>query len=247
MKHHDNTGRLGRLRWLGRLSAATASTVLVVLVAASSAGAHVVVSSPDAAPGEELGKVVFRVPNESEKAGTVRFVVNLPSDTPFVEVAAESKPGWLTQLTTKRLSPPAKVGGFVLSKVVTSVTWSATGDTQIRPGQFDEFALSVGPFPDDATTLIFPSTQVYSDGVAVDWNDPQPPGKPEPEHPAPTLDLTASASGGHAGSDSADSSAASETSATSDSSDTLARVLGGVSLLLALATIGFVVAGRRQG
>jgi len=225
--------------------------VLVLVVAAPFAGAHVEVSSPDAAPGAESAKLVFRVPNESDKASTMIFAVKLPADTPFAEVSAQAKPGWDVATTTKKLSPPADVDGFKLSEMVSTVTWTATGDTGIAPGEFDEFALSVGPVPDDASSLSFPATQWYSDGTTVEWNQPQPPGADEPEHPAPTLELTAAtdatgATASPAASDSGSSSTADTAATTSDSSsDTLARVLGGLGILLGLAAVVLVLVRRR--
>ena len=45
-------------------------STLLAVVPAIDAYAHVGVSSPDAAPGAEAGKLVFRVPNESDSANT---------------------------------------------------------------------------------------------------------------------------------------------------------------------------------
>jgi len=223
-----------------RAAAAVGATTIVMLAGASAASAHVVVTSPDAAPGEEIGELVFRVPNESPTAGTVRIQVDLPTDPPFVQVSAESKPGWLISTETKKLAQPVQVEGFSVNKVISSVTWTATGDNQIRPGQFDEFALSVGPFQHDVTTLSFPTVQTYSDGTTVNWNQIQKPGAEEPEHPAPTLDLTA-VSGDSA------TSAPTTTAAAQDSSDTVARVLGVAGILIGLVTLGVVLTQRRGG
>ena len=60
-----------------------------LMVLAPAASAHVTVSSPDASPGG-FGKLVFRVPTESETASTVKLSVTLPTDTPFALVSAKS-------------------------------------------------------------------------------------------------------------------------------------------------------------
>ena len=82
----------------------------------------------------------------------------------------------------------AKIGDFTVSKTITSITWTSTGEG-IAPGQFDEFALSVGPIP-KAKSLNFSVQQGYSDNSTVDWDQIQT-AKTEPERPAPTLQLNA--------------------------------------------------------
>lgn len=168
-----------------RLCAALLTIILVGVAGAASA--HVSVSSTDAAPGG-FGKAVFRVPTESDTASTTKLVVTLPEATPFAFVTAQAKPGWKVTLQKEKLSAPTKVGDFELTEAVRTVTWTSTGDG-IAPSQFDEFAISGGPFPDDES-ILFEATQTYSDGEVVDWNEVQK-GDKEPEHPAPTLKLVA--------------------------------------------------------
>ncbi|TXL63047.1 YcnI family copper-binding membrane protein [Aeromicrobium terrae] len=167
-----------------RLCAALFSSALVLV--ASAASAHVTVSSPDAAPGG-FGKIVFRVPTESPDASTTKVRITLPKDTPFAFVNAQAKPGWTVDVKEEKLAKPTKVGDSTLTKAVRTVTWTATGDG-IAPGEFDEFALSGGPFPDDVKTLRFDAEQTYSDGEIVAWDQVGRDGG-EPEHPAPTLTL----------------------------------------------------------
>ena len=62
-------------RHLARLSAALITAVLVL--SATPASAHVTVSSPDASAGG-FGKLVFRVPTESETAATTKIRITLP-------------------------------------------------------------------------------------------------------------------------------------------------------------------------
>jgi len=167
-----------------RLCAALSSLALIAI--ASAATAHVSVSSTDA-EADGHGKLVFRVPTESETASTTKVTVALPAKTPFAFVSSQAKPGWTVKLNETKLDKPLKVEGFILTKTVTSVTWTATGGG-VAPGQFDEFALSVGPIP-KVRSLSFTAEQVYSDKSVANWDQIQS-GKTEPEHPAPTLDLT---------------------------------------------------------
>lgn len=59
----------------------------------------------------------------------------------------------------------------------------------IAPGEFQEFSLSGGPFP-EAESLTFNTVHVYSDGTEAAWIEPTGPGQPELERPAPVLPLT---------------------------------------------------------
>lgn len=158
---------------------------LALIGVASAASAHVTVSSPDASAGG-FGKLVFRVPTESETASTTSFTINLPAKTPFAFVSTQAKPGWTVKLTHVDHAKPVKVGDFTVSKTVSAITWTSAGGG-IAPGQFDEFSVSVGPIP-KIKSLGFSAKQVYSDKSVVLWDQIQK-GKTEPEHPAPTLEL----------------------------------------------------------
>ena len=170
-----------------RVCAVLFSLTLIGIAAAASA--HVTVSSTDAKAGG-FGKLVFRVPTESETASTTKVTVDLPAKTPFAFVSGQAKPGWTVKLEEKPLDKPIKVEGFAVSKTVRSVTWTANGDG-VAPGEFDEFALSVGPIP-KVRALGFAVQQGYSDNSTANWDQIQT-GKTEPEHPAPTLALIAPA------------------------------------------------------
>jgi uncharacterized protein YcnI len=162
---------------------------IALIAVAPVASAHVTVSSPDAEAGG-FGKLVFRVPTESETASTDKVTVTLPAKTPFAFVSSQTKPGWTVKLNETRHDKPIKIGEFTVSKTVRSVTWTATGDG-VAPGEFDEFALSVGPIP-EVKSLGFRVQQGYSDNSIANWDQVQT-GKTEPEHPAPTLELIAPA------------------------------------------------------
>jgi uncharacterized protein YcnI len=159
------------------LIATAASTVLYLgsAFAIASASAHVHASSDDAARGG-YALVTFSVPNESATgAATTALMVGLPD---VVSVRTETLPEW----TAKLDRDPA-------SATVRSVTWTAVPNGGIPVDQFGLFRISV-KLP-DADTVSFPTTQTYSDGLVVKWDQPPLPGGGEPEHPAPALKLTA--------------------------------------------------------
>ena len=214
-------------RFVLRAGAIVAASALVLVGAASSASAHVTVSSPDAKPGG-YAKLIFRVPTESDNTSTTKFVVSLPKDQPFAHVGAQVKDGWKVEKKTEKLAAPVKVGDVTLTQAITTITWTATAGG-IPPNDFDEFALSVGKIPADVDTLSFATDQTYSDGEVVKWADVAKDGAAEPEHPAPTLKLAAAIT----------PVAATTSSDAKDSSDSLARWLGGAGLLVGLLGLAF--------
>lgn len=216
-------------RFVARLCAALLLAVLVL--SATLASAHVTVSSPDAKAGG-FGKVVFRVPTESDTASTTRLRITLPEDTPFAFVSAQPKPGWALDVAKAKLDEPITSHGTTLSEAVRTVTWSTKGDG-IAPGEFDEFALSLGQFP-DVESLSFSAEQSYDDGDVVAWNEPTPEDGKEPEHPAPTLEL------GFAEDD------AGTTAPARKSDDGLARIMSGVAVAAALLALVLALQNRRR-
>jgi uncharacterized protein YcnI len=201
---------------------------LLAVIPALHASAHVTVSSPDAAAGG-FGKLVFRVPNESDSSNTTAITVQLPPDTPFLSVSAGAMPGWTATTTVSDLPEPVEVEGFTVTEAASSVTWTAEGDG-LPPDQFAEFALSVGPFPDGVDEFVFPVTQTYSDGEVVNWSDPPEDGEDEPEHPAPVLELAAGSDDDSSGGD----------------SDSVARALGIAGVALGAAGLAIGLSGRRS-
>ncbi len=220
-------------------TAVALGAVALVVLTAVSASAHVTVSSPDAAPGG-FGKLVFRVPSEAPHARTTAIRVTLPTGTPFAFVSTKPHAGWTVRTTERTLDAPVTVGGFRLTKAVSTVTWTAAPGHALRPGQFDEFELSVGPFPRRSSTVTMPVVQRYSDGSDVAWDQRAKAGGPEPEHPAPALEPAGAAT---ASTPAADASGAGGTPVTGDP---LARWLSGAALVVALAALLTGLAQRRR-
>ena len=214
-----------------RLAIVSAVAAGLTLIGALPAAAHVRVTGDSTAPGS-YSALTFRVPNESDTASTSKLSVQLPQDTPFASVRTRALPGWRAVLVTAPLPDPVEVNGATLTKAVRTVTWTAERGAAIAPGQYQEFALSVGPLPAGGEVLL-PTTQTYSDGEVVRWDEPTPADGSEPEHPAPTLPVVAATTSGDAPSGSA--------AASVPSADTGSRWLGGAAL--ALAAVGTALAG----
>src|SRR6476661_7534363 len=90
-----------------RLAVVVLAALATVLASAGLASAHVSVSSPDAAAGG-YGKVVFRVPNESDTASTVKIRIQIPTDPPLASLSTQPVPGWTATTTKTPLNPPVK-------------------------------------------------------------------------------------------------------------------------------------------
>jgi uncharacterized protein YcnI len=184
---------LARLAVLGT---AVLTALAASVVVAGSASAHVTVSSQDATPGG-YGKITFRVPNESDTASTVALRIQVPQEAAMTSLRTQPLPGWTVTRTTSDLEAPLEFQGEEISSYVSVIEFRAEDGGGIAPGEFQEFALSGGPFP-EADELTFPAVQVYSDGNESAWIEPTVAGQEEPERPAPVLTLAAAADAGDA-------------------------------------------------
>ncbi len=178
---------------VGLLAASAAGAVLLAL--APVASAHVTVNPKTQVPGS-FGEITFRAPNESASASFTKLVVHLPAAQPFGSLNARTITGWQITTATAKLPKPITTDDGTTTQYTSEVTWTATGPAAgIPPEQYQDFDLSVGPFPSKGT-MTFTVDQYYSDGTVVHWDQPTPSGGQEPEHPAPVLTLaTASSSG----------------------------------------------------
>jgi len=219
-------------------AATVVATVLVALVAlAATASAHVSVSSDDAAPGG-FGKLTFRVPDESDTASTVGLRIQIPAESALAFLSVQPVAGWKVTRTTSDLPEPVESEGRTITSYVSVVEFRAEDGGGIRPGEFQEFSLSGGPFP-DVDSVSFPTVQSYSDGTESAWIEPTV-GDQESKFPAPTLTLTAG---------SGPATAADPAASTDDGSDgtaVAALVVAVVALAAGLAALALGWRGRRR-
>lgn len=172
-----------------RASTVTAAVAALSFAFAAPASAHVTVNPGSATKGGYT-KVSFRVPNESDQASTTKVEVNLPTDTPIASVSLKPVAGWTAATASSKLPAPVKTDDGELTEAVTKITWTAAGGAAIKPGQFVEFDVSLGPLP-EVDQIVFKALQTYSDGNIVRWIDEPTTDGTEPEHPAPVLKLVA--------------------------------------------------------
>jgi uncharacterized protein len=175
--------------------------------------------------------VTFKVPTESDTASTTKLVVQVP---PLGSVAVQPEPGWTVATKVSKLATPIKTDDGEVTQAVSEITWTATAGG-IKPGQFQQFDVSVGPLP-DKPSISFPAIQTYSDGTVVRWIETAAPGSSaEPDHPAPTLTIAA-----------ARTAAAAQVVKTEKASTTGATVLSIIALVVACGALGLAFVGRAR-
>jgi uncharacterized protein YcnI len=236
-----------RLTLRGAVVAAVAATTAVL--GAGPAFAHVI-AQPGTARQGGYTVVDFRVPDESDTAGTIKLQVALPTDHPFTSVRTTPIPGWTAVVEKTTLNPPVQVNGNAVTQAVKSVTWTAAAGTKIGPGEFLDFPLSLGPLPTGVDELAFPATQTYDNGQVVAWNQPST-GADEPEHPAPVVRLMPAAPGDAMGMPGHGDDAAGPGAPSPPAADNTARWLAGGGLLVGALGVGLgagaVLKSRRTG
>ncbi|MDG4802555.1 YcnI family protein [Micromonospora sp. WMMD980] len=213
--------------------AAAAATVLGL---AGPASAHVTINPQEGTQGG-YGRFAFRVPNESDSASTVKVEVNLPANAPVGSVSTMPVPGWTVAVEKRKVDPPVEVHGSQLTEAVSKLTFTAAQNGGVKPGEFQEFPVSMGPLP-QADTMVFKVLQTYSDGNVSRWIEEPAPGAEEPENPAPVLKLAAKGASSGA---SAPAATAAEDDDDDDADSGAATVFGVAGLVAGLA--GLVLGG----
>ena len=145
------------------------SAVGLVLMSAGPAAAHVEVSAEGAQAGTGPVTLSFMAESESPSLGVVSVKTQLPDGIVPADVSLAGGPeGWV-------LTPTAD--GFEL------------GGPALAPGLDAEYSVTVAQLPADATELVFPTLQRYSDGREEAWIEPVTADLPNPERPAPVLSV----------------------------------------------------------
>ncbi|MFI2370088.1 YcnI family protein [Streptomyces sp. NPDC018833] len=241
-----------------RAAAAAVVAATSVVALSGAAFAHVGVQPLGEAAKGGYATVNVKVPNERDNASTVKVEVAMPSEHPLASVMPQPVPGWKVEVTRAELDKPLEVHGKRITEAVSKVTWTADG-SEIGPGQFQQFPLSLGRLPEDTDRMVFKAIQTYDNKEVVRWIEEPKEGGEEPESPAPVLKLSAAADDHHGGGaagaaedggNGGHDKAASHTEAAASSSgsgDSTARVLGVVGIVAGAAGVAFgVLAGRRR-
>lgn len=224
-----------RLTHVVRAGVAVAAAAAAALAFPAAASAHVTVNPSTATQGGYT-KVTFRVPNERDDASTTKVEIALPADKPIASVSLKPVQGWTAVAENGKLATPIKTDDGEITEAVVKITWTASPDAAIKPHQFQEFDVSLGPLP-ATDQIVFKALQTYSNGEVVRWID-EPAAGAEAEHPAPVLKLTPKAAASAPASAAAGPAAAADDDG--DGGDGTAIGLGVAGLVLGLA--GLVVA-----
>jgi periplasmic copper chaperone A len=212
--------------------AAVAAAVVVVF--AAPAAAHVTITPTSAQQGGSAN-VSFNVPNEENSSTTVKVEINFPPDAPVVGVVVRPVPGWTeTVENTKLATPITNDDGDQVTEAVSKITFTASPGAAIRPGEFQQFVISIDPLP-KTSRMVFKAVQYYANGDIVRWIDLPNPGA-EPDHPAPVLTLSAASS---------DSPAAAATITTTGSGNS-AAVLGLLGLVAGVSALVVSILAYRK-
>jgi uncharacterized protein YcnI len=176
-----------RLTHVVRAAVAAAAAATAALAFPATASAHVTVN-PNTAVQGGYTKVTFRVPTERDDANTVKLEVAIPTDQPIGSVSLRPVQGWTATTETAKLATPIKTADGDITEAVSKITWVADANSGIKPHQFQEFDVSLGPLP-QTDQIVFKALQTYSTGEIVRWID-EPSAGADAEHPAPVLKLT---------------------------------------------------------
>jgi uncharacterized protein YcnI len=222
-----------------KLTTFAALLTVVTAVTTSTALAHVTIEPATVQRGQ-FSTLVFRVPNERADSATTRVRVQLPPEYPMASVSVRPVPGWT--VTLERTQPTDGQQGNIVD-TVSVISWEGG---RIEPGFYESFEVNLGPMPENADVLYFPTIQYYDDGSEVAWIEvPNPDGSNEVESPAPEVELITSASGTRDShgqiidSENAASASPAQTTTSSDDSTTAVTI---ASLSLGIALVALVAA-----
>ncbi|MBO3737703.1 DUF1775 domain-containing protein [Actinoplanes flavus] len=213
-------------RTVGALPTGVAAAALL----GAPAFAHVEVEADKAQAGATNVTLTFHGEAESQSAGIVSERVVLPQGIAPTDVTLVKAPrGWTFT---------SSADGFTIA------------GPALKVGQDAEFAVKVTQLPTDATTLSFKTVETYSDGKVSRWIDLPEQGQPEPESPAPTINLKPAAASAGITSTSAPGAAASPVTSAATPATSAAAVpaagttgSGGSSVAWWIALAVAVIAG----
>ncbi len=208
-----------------------------VALDAGLASAHVTVSPSSLPQGTDDAILTFRVPNESDTAAVTGLKIQFPLTHPIVLLNPESGSGWQVSVVKAALPKPITTDDGTFTSTTSEIDWS--GGT-IPVGQFGEFNVLAQGIPTGTHQLVFKAIQTYSDGTVVSWIQVPDKAVPDPEHPAPTMTLTAPGGPGSAASSTATTVTATTTvsgSSGTNAWEIAALILAGFAVVLALLAV----------
>jgi uncharacterized protein YcnI len=163
------------------------ATAIATLAIPAAAQAHVTLQ-PNRAPAGAFMVLDVRVPTERDNASTSKVDVQFPDG--FAAASYQAVPGWRVRVIKKKLATPIQTDDGPITEGVNRMVWSRTSRRGgIKPGQFQDFPISVQIPGKAGDKLTFKALQTYSDGEVVRWI-----GATGSDTPAPQVTVTAAAS-----------------------------------------------------
>jgi uncharacterized protein YcnI len=175
------------------------------------------------------------VPHGCGEAGTTKLEVKIPES--ITSVTPQVVPGWTITRTSEDLATPLDDGdGGKITSRTSVVTWAGG---PLAHDQLELFGLSVKMPDTPGKSVSFPVIQTCEDGSQTDWIEPTVEGQDEPEHPAPTIELTAATGDDHHADDAGEEAAATDADQDDDSDAATPLAIVGI----ALGVVGIGVGG----
>jgi uncharacterized protein YcnI len=212
------------------------AAVACTLALPAVASAHVTLQ-PSEAPAGGFARLDVRVPSEEDAKDTVKVEVQMPPG--FADASYEPVAGWTVKETRHKLAKPITADdGDVLTDELGTITFTAAPGKGIKPGQFQDFGLSLGlPDKPAGTHLAFKALQTYTGGEVVRWI-----GAEGSDHPAPVVTLVADTSS-HGGAAAPAPAAAADDDDGGNGLAIVALIVGALGLLAGAAAL---VTARRS-
>ncbi len=221
-------------------------TAAIVLGTAAAASAHVEADATSTA-ANSYTTATFSVPHGCDGSPTTKLVFQVPESV--IEVTPTVNPNWtITKATEPYTAPSSSTASDEESEAgaerVTSITYTAK--TPLPADERDTFALSFAlPDGKPGDRVSFPVVQTCEQG-SVDWDQAQESGKAEPEHPAPSIVLTAASTASGDDDDATTATASDASATTSAQPDLVGRFLGLGGLLVGAVGLVVAVAATRR-
>jgi periplasmic copper chaperone A len=217
------------------------ATAIATLAIPAGAQAHVTLQ-PNAAPAGAFTVLDVRVPTERDNASTSKVDVQFPSG--FASASYQAVPGWKVRVIKKKLATPIQTDDGPITEGVSRMVWTRTSrGGGIKPGQFQDFPISVQIPGKAGDKLTFKALQTYTGGEVVRWI-----GGEGSDNPAPIVSVT---SGDQAAATPAPTQAAATPAAQTSADDSgnglaiVALIVGVLGLLVGGA--GLLAARRASG
>jgi len=224
-------------------------TALIVLGTAGVASAHVSATATSTA-ANSYTTATFSLPHGCDGSPTTRIAFEVPES--IIEVTPTVNPNWTITKTTEPYTSASAAtddeSAEDAGERVTSVVYTAK--TPLPADERDTFSLSFSLPDGKAGDLVeFPAIQTCEKG-SVEWNQEQKAGEAEPEHPAPSITLTAAETtgdeDGHGSHGAEATEAAAPASTTPADPDLVGRFLGLGGLVLGAVALVVAVANTRR-